>query len=466
MASLRSSTKDSAARLERREEEPRTLFVFLVWMVLLLALFRELTLQSTLLFIGGFNLTVSDPIVFIGGVILAMHAKRRPSLTLGTVLVAAYAAVIALNIARGLSVRPYDAIVTLRLNGGFVVLLLLGLYVRADEWWHPRILRALLTVGGALAALIVLRTALGPTFPFGASADIAVDEINDGGRALSAQGTILVVMAAVVLLARYMAPTSAGGGRPINFMISVFLCLTVVATRQGMATIICVVAWGTTFCAMPGPSRRARTTLGLAAGAAGLFAYYVLPEIIPLEALNDSLPKAFAFDLSKRETTLSFRQAIWAGLLDDRETWTTMSQILGLPAGVKPSIWIDYWGGTLWELSVHSMYYGLLPVAGVVGLALYCGVLASAAVARLKDVIAGRGMPGATLAFTFIIMAALMGISNDLRHENGLLIASALAGFASQRRGAGARNATMTSFEPRGRAERQPARNPPALGVR
>ena len=465
----RSNPNRQSPSVNAVEFPPNRWVVVLFWVVLLCALYREVSGQFTLFYIGNFNLTIAEPIIGMSTWVLLRHAGRKPRITLGSVLALCYAVLLLINLMRGMGGNRYDAIITLRLNGGLAVILALSAFIFPRELWHPRVQRIVVIIGAILSALVIVRVIMGPGFLMIGREELDPSNINDGGRPLSAQGTIVLAMALVTVLANFMLPHNRGGGRPIQLFASLGMMLTVVLTKQATATIACFAACAALIALMPGRSRSLRMIACGTAAAVALFSIYVLPEVVSIETINSYLPSGMAFDVAKREATFEFRNEIWSGLMADRETWPWLSQVIGLPAGVKPYIWIHYWGGTQWELGLHSMYYGILPVAGIVGLAFYCGLLAYAAWTCLIGSLKGTPeySPSAPIGLSLAIIAFIFSVSYDMRNENGLMLLLALAGGApvvaryTARRPMAARRGAFDSpggFEPRAPATHTPSR--------
>lgn len=431
------------------------------WTTLLLGFYREVAGSFTIMVIGSYNFTIVEPVVILCGLAILRVMSRAPGLSLRNVLMMSFGGLILIGFSRGLLVRPYDAITSLRLTGPLALILVWGAFIPAVETWHPRVQRALVTVGVMLGVVVMLRAVMGPSFLV--IADVSNDlDINDGGRSLSAQGAIMLGSAAIVSLSRFFQRGFDGRARMVGVLVAAFLLVALLMTKQATATLAVIAALAGFFALAPGPLRNIRVlVLTIAFGAAG-FLYYVLPDLI--SDFNSLLPPSMAFDLSHRSQTFEARMEIWDGLLVDFHTWNWLSQLIGLPAGVKPVVWIQRWGGMYWDLSIHSMYYGVLPYAGVLGLCLYVLTLATAALGCVvRSFREGySAFPDAPLGFALIIIIAILGVSYEIRNENALLVVLSVAGatpaaFRNRRR--------IANVTPRGAHLAMQGRDSRAVGL-
>ncbi|MCJ9729715.1 hypothetical protein [Bradyrhizobium sp. PRIMUS42] len=398
------------------------------WTVLLLGFYREVVGTQTLAMVGSFNLTIVEPALFLCGLALARAVISPPKFYLGTFLTTSFGALIAIGVLRGLTVSPYDAITSLRTTGEIAIILVWGAFVLPSDLWHPRIQKIIVVVGMMLAGLVLLRQVMGPTFLI--SSGISDAEVNDGGRALSAQGTAMLGSAAIVVFAHSFRARSPIAGREACLAMALFMLVALALTKQATATLGSVVAFATLFAFAPGRHQFLRSAFVVVGTCAGVLFYTFLPDIMSVTDLNGFLPDGMAFDVAHRSATFDARTRIWTGLLTDMESWSPVSQAIGLPAGTKPKIWIDLWGGTYWKLSIHSMYYGVLPYAGILGLVIYVLIVIVAAVtcARRAYWEGNEAFPGAPIGFAFVVLLATLGVSYELRNENALLIVMAVAG--------------------------------------
>ena len=113
----------------------------------------------------------------------------------------------------------------------------------------------------------------------------------------------------------------------------------------------------------------------------------------------------------------------------DFARWSVFEQWFGLPAGQEPVIFMPILGGFYWEHSIHSMYYGLLPLNGLVGFALYLTLIGTELKKSIVLTFNGktsddRASSGLSLAMWTLLI--IFGLSYELRAENGVMIAQAL----------------------------------------
>ncbi|OSI89673.1 hypothetical protein BSZ25_20730 [Bradyrhizobium canariense] len=410
------------------ETRPDRLVSLVFWAVLLLGFYREVVGTQTLAMVGSFNLTIVEPALFLCGLALARAVISPPKFYLGTTLTLSFGALIAIGVLRGVSDSPYDAITSLRTTGEIAVILIWGAFVSPSDLWHPRIQKIIVVVGMMLAGLVVLRQIMGPTFLI--SSGISDVEVNDGGRALSAQGTAMLGSAAIVVFAHSFRARSPIASREACLAMALVMLVALGLTKQATATLGSVVAFATLFAFAPGRHQLLRSAFVVVGAWAAVLLYIFLPDIVSVTDLNALLPDGMAFDVAHRSATFDARTKIWNGLLADMESWSFVSQVIGLPAGTKPKIWIDLWGGAYWKLSIHSMYYGVLPYAGFLGLAIYVLIVLVAALtcARRAYREGDEAFPGAPIGFAFIVLLITLGVSYELRNENALLIVMAVAG--------------------------------------
>ena len=400
-----------------------------VWGTLLLAFYREVAGVPTVAFIGNYNLTIVEVMLVVIG-ISALVSPRQPFLKgLGANLIICYAAVYGIDFFRGLMTTPYFAITSMRFNAVLPAILIWSLLVPPKALWCEGVQRAWIIVGAMLGVLVVLRVVVGPTFLMVAQ-DLDEMDINDGGRALTAQGSMILVGAVVLLMARAIQAISLGRVSGwIELLLAGFFAIAEVLTRQGTATLSLVIAMVVVCGLTPGALRSTRiVTLVLFVIMAGVF-WVLAQDQAFLDNVNKALPPGMQFDLQHRSLTFEHRQAIWEGLLLDMNSWSPLSWAIGLPAGTKPQIWLNLWGGVYWDLSIHSMYYGLLPILGVVGLCLYVALLVNVAAGTFRGVFRGsrEDQVFSTVALAWVVVSAILGVSYELRNENAIPLAMALA---------------------------------------
>ncbi|MCK1297314.1 hypothetical protein IVB33_07025 [Bradyrhizobium sp. 24] len=433
-------------RIARRMALDLRLFLFSALLSLAAAIYSEAVGHSTLVFIGSYNLTTAEPVLGASMVAaVTMVLRRQLHFDLRVLLLVVLAALTLVSFGRGLLVRPYDAFFSLRNNGPFTAMLFMACVLPPNEQLWAKVQKIIVFAGAGLAGLVFLRIVLGPTFLIQAQY-LEESTINDGGRALSAQGA-MIVGAAVLLQFRQAC-------RQEHFAL-LSLCVLVPAlllTRQATATIATVSAVVTFFALQPGPSRPLRIWLLGFLLLMTIFFSTILPSALDPETLDSIAPKAIVGDTLRRVQTLDTRQLVWAGLLRDFYEWSFENQALGLPAGVKPVVIVPLWGGTVWKNSIHSMYFGLLPQVGVVGLLVYIAALFSLAFRSIVVSTLFPGFDGGAMIASLVVLLAVFGFSYELRGEAALFL---LVAVQYARRSNVRSGAQMRRIKPRakGRAE-------------
>lgn len=327
-----------------------------------------------------------------------------------------------------------DAIISLRLTGTFALMLLVAAITDPDDNIGRQVLNVLDKASLALCALVTLRLALGPQLFIQAEFS-RIQDINDGGRPLSASGALLIASAAAVQLSRLMRNRitiwSWDGAKLGALVISLLL------TGQGTATICGAVGLGLVWGFENGAIRSARITL-----FTGLAITFLTIAIIAPSALEPSnwlnlLPDAISENLNRRQSNLGTRQIIWEGIITQWSEASTLNQIIGWPAGERPQIIINSraWGTVIWEANAHSMYFGTLISHGIIGVTILVMIAILAGTASLRRSIAGSTQTGdlsppGTLALISIFIT--YSYSYNIDNEASLILATAL--LAAQRR--------------------------------
>jgi len=383
--------------------------LFAVQALFLTTVYSEIVGHATLFFVGSFNLTIAEPTLALSmATVIVLLVCRTPHFDFRILLLAAISSLTFMSFLRGLMVGPYEALFSLRANGPFTATLLLSCLLPMNPEFWSRIERTIVLAGLMLAGLAYLRLVLGPTFLIQMH---FLDEtaINDGGRALSSQGAV-IIGAAVLLQMRQVWQQK-------GFSL-VSLCILVpglLLSRQATASLATMCGFVILISLQPGPTRPLRIWLAGLGIFLVLFCVLIVPSIVDPDTLEAVAPKAIVGDLLRRSQTLDTRQFVWAGLMRDFYGWSVEDQLFGLPAGVKPSIVIPLWGGLVWKASIHSMYFGLLPQIGIVGLALYLVLLlAFAARAFTLSMSSSNEQRGPMIA-ALTVLVAIFGFSYELR---------------------------------------------------
>ncbi len=286
---------------------------------------------------------------------------RRPNAVLICSL--AIAAIIFMNFALGLSQQTGPALLAIRANGLLATSLLLAACMRPTPPVLIAIRQALYVSMVALGVLIVLRTAIGPSLFMSVAVDAS--DVNDGGRSLSSNGAMLLVFAEAFIASRAVR----GGAfrfRSAN-LLAIGVAILIFLTGQGTATICCIVVIATILVFEPGPSRQERFVLAALLGMTALIVILVNGHQLMSQA-----------NLLHRIDNMGTRRMVWEALMASWHNYPLQMQLFGLAFGHDLNLYIFRSGtGYHWLHSVHSMYYGALPLMGYVGLAFYIALIAT-----------------------------------------------------------------------------------------
>ncbi|MEP9376357.1 hypothetical protein ABLE91_06585 [Aquabacter sp. CN5-332] len=390
-------------------------------------LFKEITGSQTLLYVGALNFSIHD-VIFLSTVACLIALLKKIKLNAISLIIIALVAITLAGFLRGLLVSPYDAVFALRSTGAFIVLLVISVLLPDEGRIFADIRRVVIVSSIILASLVALRSI------FGASLFITDDiirevDINDGGRALTSAGALWLAFGGIFAAERAIAPRQGPHVRLNYGIILLVLCVALVASGQGTANAAGLLSILLVLAIAPGPSRELRVA---AIGTMTLLGLVIVTasDLLTYDSLEHLLPSGMENWLLRRSANLETRQEIWAGLMVDFDSWPWISQYFGLPMGERPTIFISLWGGIYWELGVHSMYYGYLAVAGLVGVTLYVlllGLTAFGNLTRLKKTPSNPYLPGPSVGLALTMMCAVFGYSYDLRNEQGLMLALAIA---------------------------------------
>ncbi len=125
------------------------------------------------------------------------------------------------------------------------------------------------------------------------------------------------------------------------------------------------------------------------------------------------------WNLAKRGGTYEGRVPIWDGL---KKVWPTLplnERLFGMPGGQMPYLVVTNWKmPAVWYGSIHSMYYGALPIMGYVGLTAYVLMLVLLTAGSLRNVLR-RDSPALTPAYplAFCIGTAILAVSYENRNQ-------------------------------------------------
>lgn len=385
------------------------------------AFVRELFGDYRIMQIGAFDLSSYD--LMIGTSLAACGwlsvIGRRIAVTVGSSLLLAIAGLALLNLLRGVPHHGIEALMALRATFPFVTYSLMGLLLAGAKFRYGDALQVFLKTAFVLSVLLFARSLLGPSYLYWGEYQNTY-QINDGGRPLSANGTLLIGIGLLVMLPRLRRLS------PTNFDLrvaagSTFLFVALIISYQATAVVASLAAIATFIALDRGRARGFRAwavVIGLIS-VAGLFA------IADLLAL---LPKWIVGDVAQRAGNLGTRREVWDAFLDSFEGWPLANQLFGLPAGELPRFFVNTSGVTAeWQVSIHSMYFGTLPWTGVCGIVAYCTFLLWVFLRCIWGALQRRpSVLNPAVGAAFCVAVAIFGYSYEVRGEQNLLLALAI----------------------------------------
>lgn len=396
---LRAAPKVKSSRVNLAD----SLTALTIWLLLAGGVVREVLGQTEIVSFGSYSLHSIDPCLFTAMLAMLGHVlHRQRGWPLYTVPILVMSGLIAFNFIRGLATDFATALLWFRANGGIVLLLLLAGFMRPSARIMRTARNALLVCAVALGVLVLLRLATYPSLFM--ALDVSDAEVNDGGRALSAQGTFLMVLASGLVTTEIL---QRGRFRwnPLT-LLAIALPVLILLTRQGTAIIAEFFVLAIVIFLQPGKSQSGRILLG---GA-------TLVALFGILAVSWSW-LAGSEDVLRRSGTLEGRREVWAALMDFWTRQSLSTQLFGLPGGQKPALHVFLSGGYReWLLSFHSMYYGALPMMGYIGALAYVALLAMLTWGTLVG-IRRRSNPGPAYPFAFCVATAILSYSYEVRGE-------------------------------------------------
>lgn len=403
------------------------LVIYTVWMSLATAVFKEVVGTETIAFIGTFNFTVVEPVIGLQVLAIVALARRRalrPEFT--TWLVLGIAAIIVINLFRGIEYNLLSGIRSFRIQGAFALFLAMCAFLPRDEKLLRQIRDAIIVFGLMLCALVAMRVVLGPQLFLRVQVS-DISTINDGGRPVSADGALMIGAALILASARVIENVRDRFSRYARLAVPV-LFVALVFTAQATATISSLVGLMLLVALHPGPNRVSRMlAVTVVAVCAGLFYLFIIGVFGQFSL--DFLPQYFQHNLLRRSSTIEVRHMIWAGLMNDFWGWSLNEQLIGLRNNDLPFIFMPVNEGYYWWVSVHSMYYGSLVFMGVVGLVLYVILVLIVFLrgfARIFEPRADWGQFGGAIPLALLAAFSVFGHSYELRDEHTILILVAI----------------------------------------
>lgn len=382
---------------------------FVVWAVLLAGFYREFFPDGSMFFIGTYNANITDLLLAVILVPLVFLAARRaPRLDWIGLLVLGFASIVLLGVARGFMVDPFQALFSSRQMIVVYALLVIGIFLRPKTIDIRGMRRAFLTVGMAAAMLSIARAVLGPVLLFGVDLDDP-NQVFGGNRAASSGGATLIAVALLFEVARPLHKWRVRHGASVLLLFA-----ALVVAQQATVLLAFFAAAGMLTWLTPGKQKELRLVAGV------LIAAIAIPLVTMQNALLEMLPDWLVADTATRQSTLSWRQDIWSQAINSLWASPLASQLFGLPAGVKPTVYLN---NAVWTNSLHSQYVSVLSYAGAVGLLCYMLFLSHLAIkstytARKKAPMS----PVPALSVALCAFVLVFGYTYDIRAEHALML--------------------------------------------
>lgn len=391
-----------------------------VWCALLAAIHMLITGQVTIVAIGAYNLQTPELVLisFLPAFYQAVrHARLRYDLV--TLVCCLYLAVWLLGLLRGVAINASQTIVSARANAVVPMFMLLALFRFSDQVVDG-VMKAIQVAALLVAAILVLRLLFGPTLFYQISFK-EIFEVNDGGRALSAQAALILAGGAVVSAARASSSALSGTARRLHRWGTAVFTSLLLLSFQGSATLAGAAGLLIIFAMAPGHHASARRLLvAFAAGSIGML-YVLAPELFATDTLISILPDEIREQVARRTVNFDTRSAVWSGFLRSFGTRDVTDQLFGLVSGARERIVVLQWEGVYWQHSLHSAYFGLLSAGGYFGLATFVAALSTIALVGVSDFLRGQeGLP--YLAPALVGMLLVYGVGYDIRNEQGVFI--------------------------------------------
>ncbi|WP_181703811.1 hypothetical protein [Chthonobacter albigriseus] len=392
---------------------------------LLSAFYREVVGHYSLAMLGNYNLTVSEISLLFNLIALWVNLlHKRPSMNIVTGAALVLPAILVFGVLRGFG-DFFASIISLRAHGSTICILLLAPFIPMRDDFNATVRLAFIRAGLGLVVLTLLRAVFGPGFLMQHEVFDPLD-VNEGGRALSSSGAFIVGIALLYSIDHILSNFQKNI-QPIRLQFTAVIAFsflfTLIQVKQGTATF--AAASGLIFLVLCGNGRfrdlRGATTLFLSFLMLFCIFFYSVEIGEQIERLAaETLPNSLSDWLSRRSRTIETRQLVWEGLLMDfHSNWTSFQMFFGLPAGQKPFIFMSN-TQDLWEHSMHSMYYGLLALSGIVGLSAYMVLLALCFLTNIRAAVHGlvdTRVLSSSLAIAFTVTCAVFGYGYDIRGE-------------------------------------------------
>lgn len=374
-----------------------------IWMLVIGATVQEIIGRSEIFSFGFYTFHLIDPAPVAAILAVAAYlAEGRPRWSIFAAPVLVMAMLIGINLLRGVAIAPDAALLWARANLGIAAFLMLAIAMRPDVTIMRAARRALIFGSLVLGALVMLRLLVSPTL-FMAPDAVGAETLQDG-RPLSAQGAFLLVLASLMLASELLQRRSTLLD-PVTIWAGLLPFLTLL-TRQGTTSIALLASLLAVVMLQQGPHRQSRALLA-AVGA-----------IVALGLLAAALPSLVETqDFTQRTGNLGTRREIWQSLMTLWHELPLMVQLFGLPAGERPALIIFANGGFQpWPYSIHSMYFGALPLMGYAGALAYI-VLLGVAGGKALTATLSRHRPIPAFALACLLATTIFSVSYEVRHS-------------------------------------------------
>lgn len=412
----------SKASLPWRER----LFILATQVAIIAIMWREITSTGTIIAIGNYNLGAYEFILAASLLALAANATALMEvvgpylLCAGTLLI-----IVMVNVVRGTLIDPFASLTAVRLTGPLVVFLILAPLVSQFPRGVRIIRTTIVSAAVILALLCIFRRTTGLL--------LTTHNIGDG-RPMLSWGGLLIAIGCIFLLSDFLRFRL----RWLTIGLLLLCYVGLLATGQGTANLCGFVGCGLVITLEPGPTRPFRIMYAIAFIAMLATAWLLAPNLFSLSTLAEGSSSNLASYLADRNRTYETRHYIWQGLWNSYAHWSQLDQLIGLPSGEKPVVWIPLWNGTYWQFSMHSTYLQALVNVGMLGLIFFGTLFVVLLPVSLLRAIATSRLTGAAISpaagAAILLMVALFGYSYDLGGELSPLLMLGFGGTLSHRR--------------------------------
>ena len=378
---------------------------------------------SELANIGGYTLHIDDLLFIFVVIYCVAGAGRQVNRSFGSLALLALSAILLLNFVRGASeVGLKDAGVAFRNSSTFVSvsIFICFWFSRLDAQW---VLNKVYQFGWLIVVLAVIRTVFGWDALMAAAAKI--DPFAEP-RILDSGATFMLGTAAMIALsdALWLNSRMTRWWRGISFLI--FLAV-VLATDQRTATFTTIGGCVVTVLL----SRPHQRRLAILCGVAGIVILSFIFSAIFIASsgdVNSVLPKSINM-MTEEDSTYTWRIVQWELYLNSYWDASSISQLIGFPAGEIRSIALrappDDIEAKMLTAVPHNGYVNFLITAGFIGLCLFLVALVGSLFKSLYLLLRVQADKRFGLAVALIIAIAIYSYAYPI-NESGILLAIAI----------------------------------------